>query len=85
MANLLDSLLGQRHNYRVGPDYFPQLDTAVTKKRLKLEDRGQERGRQNLPFADAKVFDNFTALCTSPVKSPWPSTRHPAHQGSNER
>jgi hypothetical protein len=59
MANLLGSLFNRRHNYRVGPDYFPQLDTAVTKKRLKLEDRGQERGHQNLPFADAKAFDDI--------------------------
>lgn len=58
MANLLGSLLGQRHNYRGAPDYFPQLDTVVIKKRLKLEEHGQERGRQNLPFADAKAFDD---------------------------
>ena len=59
MANVLDTFFGKRHNYRVAPDYFPQLDTAVTRKRMKLEERGQERGQQNLPFADARMLDDI--------------------------
>lgn len=71
MANLLNSLLGlgPRHNYREGPDYFPQLDTAVTKKRLKLDERGQERGRQNLPCTDAKALDDVEQNIVTLIQS----------------
>lgn len=59
MANVLDTFFGKRHSYRVAPNHFPQLDTAAISKRMKLEGRGQERGQQNLPFADARMLDDI--------------------------